>query len=87
MEKNKPNKQLIHSISCTENVLTCLGKLKLVLLKGELKSEGKMHGRVIINGSNAKWGDCRLFDRIVHYQGVFQSRFIHSLLLYTLPQH
>lgn len=57
MEKNKSTKQLIHSISYSENVLTCLGKHKLVLLKGELKPEGKTHGRIIINASNAKWGD------------------------------
>lgn len=57
MEKNEPTKQLIHCTSYAENVLTCLGKCKLVLLKGELKSEGKTHGRVIINASNAKWGD------------------------------
>lgn len=56
-EKNKPTKQLIHCISHAENVLTCLGKHKLVLLKEELKSEGKMHGRLIINASNSKWGD------------------------------
>lgn len=54
-----------------------------MFLKGELKSEGKAHGGVIINASNSKWEDGRLFDRIVNYQGVFQSRFIQSLVLST----
>jgi len=82
-----PTKQLIHCIFHAENVPTCLGRHKLEFLKGELKSEGKMHGGVIINASKSKWGDARFFDRIVNYQGVFRSRFIQSLVLYTLQQH
>lgn len=82
-----PTKQLIHCVSHAENVPTCLGRHKLVFLKGELKSEGKTHGAVIINASNSKWGDGRLFDRTVNYQGMFPGRFIQALALYALQQH
>lgn len=54
-KKKHNTKQLIlHCIFHAENVHTCLGRHKLVFLKGELKSEGKTHGGVIINASNSK---------------------------------
>lgn len=85
--ENHPTEQLTRCISRAENVPTCLGRHQLVFLKGEFESKGETHGGVVINASNSPRGDGRLFDRTVNYQGVFQSRFIHSLVLYTLQQH